>query len=66
MVRRGLPVRREDIVFSVQKTFEDDQEREAPFTGRKPKKSWLQVFFRRPKELSVRKPKRISRSRLDW
>ena len=64
MARRELPVPRANIVSSVHKMLGVNQDREAPFIGRKPKKGWFQAFLRRPKGLSVRKPKDISRSRL--
>ena len=56
MDRRGLPVRRDDIVSSMQKMLEDDSDRVTPFSGRKTGKSWLQAFLRMHKGLSVQKP----------
>ena len=64
MVLRGLPVRREDIVSSVQNMLEDDPDHETTLNGRKPRRGWFKAFLRRHKGLSVRNPEHISRSRL--
>ena len=64
MGSRMLPGRRDDNALSVQKMFEDDPDRVIPFSGRNPWKGWFHAFLRRHKGLRVRKPERISKSRL--
>lgn len=46
ITRRGLPVRRDDIVSSVQKILEGVSDHETPFCGRKLGKAGFRTFCR--------------------
>ena len=62
MAKRGIPMKRDCLLNSVQKILADDPERQTPFTDGRPGMAWFSGFVHRHPELLIRQAESISRS----
>ena len=60
--RCGFPLKREDLLNTVQKIITDNK-KSTPFKNNKPGKTWLSCFFKRHPELTMREAERITKGR---